>query len=490
MKETISKNLFLSTVACPTLGWRLRAGEVQNESLTLGQRLRMEQGAEIGHRARKLFPDGVFVATHDLDKAIGETACLIRAGGPSVLFEAAFGVDAYVAKADILKRTGDTWHLIEVKSNANLKPGLTDDLAYTLMIVSQAGLKISKASLLLISKDFRLGMEDSKLFIEYDCTADAQARVAQFRPYWEIVSKQTSAATMPDPSLIAHCKDCKIFSDCLGKSIENHIFEIPRLSPKKLEALKNLGVCRIEAIPCDFDLTPTQNRIRQAVVTGRPWLGPDLKTRLSEIRWPAHYLDFETMMTALPLYPELAPYTQVVTQYSIHSCTAMGKVQSHKEYLSDPRRDGRRDLAQALIVDLKGEGSIVTYSNFEKNIVNALRSLFPDLATELDAINQRMFDLEAVIRENYYHPAFHGSTSVKATLPAVLPDMSYNALNIGDGDSASATFAYMAMGRYGAHQIESLKKDLLAYCGQDTLAMVKLHERLYDEVNKGEYVSI
>ena len=65
-----------------------------------------------------------------------------------------------------------------------------------------------------------------------------------------------------------------------------------------------------------------------------------------------------------------------------------------------------------------------------------------------------------------------------------------NALNIGDGDSASATFAYMAMGRYGAHQIESLKKDLLAYCGQDTLAMVKLHERLYDEVNKGEYVSI
>ena len=91
-----------------------------------------------------------------------------------------------------------------------------------------------------------------------------------------------------------------------------------------------------------------------------------------------------------------------------------------------------------------------------------------------------MFDLEAVIRENYYHPAFHGSTSVKATLPALLPDMSYAEFNIKDGDSASATFAYMAMGRYDGQQVENLRKDLLTYCGQDTLAMVKLHQRLYE----------
>lgn len=185
-------------------------------------------------------------------------------------------------------------------------------------------------------------------------------------------------------------------------------------------------------------------------------------------------------MTAVPLYPEMAPYTQVPTQYSIHKCDGIGTVQCHAEYLSDPKRDSRRDLAESLIADLNDAGSIITYSSFEKTTVNSLSSLFPDLAGKLDVIKQRMFDLEAVIKDNYYHPGFHGRTSVKVTLPALVPDMSYAGLNISDGDSASATFAYMAMGRYDAQQTESLRKDLLAYCGQDTLAMVKLHERLHE----------
>ena len=55
--ETISKNLFLNAVLCATLGWRLRADESLDEvafaSPTLAEQFRMEQGAEIGRRARK-----------------------------------------------------------------------------------------------------------------------------------------------------------------------------------------------------------------------------------------------------------------------------------------------------------------------------------------------------------------------------------------------------------------------------------------------------
>ena len=127
MIETISKNLFLNAVLCATLGWRLRADESLDEaafaSPTLAEQFRMEQGAEIGRRARKLFPDGVLISTGNLSKATAETAKLIRAGGPSVLFEATFVVDQYAAKADVLRRDGDAWHLIEVKSNVNLNAG-------------------------------------------------------------------------------------------------------------------------------------------------------------------------------------------------------------------------------------------------------------------------------------------------------------------------------------------------------------------------------
>ena len=120
MKETISKNLFLNAAICPTLGWRFRADEppdnVASVSPTLAERFRMEQGAEIGRRARELFPEGVIISTSNLAEAAAETAKLICAGGPSVLFEATFVVYKYAAKADVLKRIGDGWDLVEVKS--------------------------------------------------------------------------------------------------------------------------------------------------------------------------------------------------------------------------------------------------------------------------------------------------------------------------------------------------------------------------------------
>ena len=482
MKETISKRLFLNSMACLTLGWRLRADEppddLASESPTLGEQFRMEQGLAIGQRARQLFPDGILISTGNLAKAAAETASFVRAGGPPVLFEATFVVDEYVAKADVLSRVGDTWHLIEVKSSTKFRNELIEDFAYTLMVTSGAGLRISKASLMLISKDFRLGMGDSKLFSEHGCTTDVLACQTQLQAWWDVIRDRTSGPTMPDATLIRACKSCKFFSDCLGKGIDNHIFDIPRLSANKVDALNNQGVFRIEEIPETFELTAIQARVRQAVVTGQPWVGPNLKQRLNDVQWPAHYLDFETMMTALPLYVDTPPYTHIPIQYSIHECSAVGNIYSHKEYICDPKRDSRWDFAKRLITDLNGEGSVITYSNFEKSRIKELVTLFPDLADKLSRILQRMIDLEAVIKDNYYHPTFRGSASLKATLPAVVPEMSYASLNINDGDSASAIFAYMAMGRYSDREIERLKKDLLAYCAQDTLAVVKLHERI------------
>jgi hypothetical protein len=479
MKDTISKNLFLNAAACPTLGWRLRANEPEDEvAPTLAQQFRMEQGTDIGRTARRLFPEGVIITTGNLAEAVAETTQLVQAGGPLVLFEAAFVVDDYAARADILSRVADGWHLIEVKSNVNLKQELIDDLAYTVMVLSRAGIRVAQASMLLISKDFRLGMQDSKLFTEYDCTDSALARAAQFQSSWDIIRDCTSATSMPDPSLILACKTCQLFSHCLGNGIDNHIFEIPRLSLKKVIALKDLNVFRIEDIPPSFELTTIQARARDAVSTGEPWIGPDLRSSLNAIQWPACYLDFETVMTALPLYPDVAPYTQIPTQYSIHKCTSVGVVDSHSQYLSDLRRDSRRELAEQLIVDLQGKGSIISYSSFEKTTINGLATLFPDLEGYLGGLVQRLFDLEAVIRDNYYHPSFHGRTSAKSTVPALVPDMSYATLNIKEGDSASAAFARMAMGQHTDEETESVKNDLLEYCRQDTLAMVKLHERL------------
>lgn len=285
---------------------------------------------------------------------------------------------------------------------------------------------------------------------------------------------------MPEPDLQLICKKCPLFYDCLGKEIENHVLELPRLSEKRFSGLKELGIFCINDIPEDFELTEHQAMVRSCVIDQSPWVSEELKNELDSIEWPAFYLDFETTMTAIPLFPDVAPYTQLVTQYSIHKCTKPGVVQTHRYYLCDHSRDDRRNLAENLIKDLEKEGSIFTYSTFEKTTVNNLAVIYPDLAHKLGLLVGRMVDLEAIIRKNFYHYEFHGSTSVKVTLPVLVPEMSYDNFEIADGDSASAAFAYLATGKYkNKAEVEQVRADLLKYCAQDTMAMVKLHEKLH-----------
>ncbi|HYW40544.1 MAG TPA: hypothetical protein VE957_20750 [Terriglobales bacterium] len=77
-----------------------------------------------------------------------------------------------------------------------------------------------------------------------------------------------------------------------------------------------------------------------------------------------------------------------------------------------------------------------------------------------------------------YHPAFAGSFSLKAVLPALVPDMTYEGMVVAGGQDAG--LAWESLIRGGLDQVEQdkVRKALLDYCGQDTLALVKLVERL------------
>ncbi len=478
--HNVSKKIFLKALVCSTLGWliRMKMEEVSREP-TLGEKFRMEQGMEIGRRARELYPGGFLLDDMDIMSASKKTNSLMNDPNVSTIFEATFLIDGFIAKSDILKRKGDGWHMIEVKSSVNDKEEFIDDMAYTVMVIDRSGFNISNASLLLISKDFRLEMKNENLFVEIDHTDEVLGRVEVFKPVWEQIEEITRKSVKPEPELRFECRKCELFKECLGRDIENHIFDIPRLTQSKFNKLTESSIVYIEDIPDAFPLTENQDRVRKCIQTKRQFVGDRLKTELESISWPAYYLDFETVMTAIPLYPDIAPYTQIPTQYSIHKCSEPGHVIDHFEYLADSSKDCRKELAEKLIDDLKGEGSIVIYSNFEKVVINSLGRLYPDLFQKLNSLINRTIDLEAIIKKNYCHPDFHGSTSIKNTLPVLVPDMSYNELEITDGDSAMATFAYLALGRYKeAREVESTKRNLLDYCKQDTLAMVRLHQQL------------
>ena len=474
----ITKRIFLTALACPTLGWLMRQDQIHN-TITAADRFMIEQGQEIGKRARALHPEGTLIATRDFHSAVTATQNLMNDPNTQTLFEPAFLTDDFATRADILTRKPDgSWHMTEVKASTNDKAEFIDDMAYTTLVIERTGFNISEISLLLISKEYRLGMPPENLFVERNHTEEVKTRIEELKPICTELEALTRTPKKPEPELRLECRGCDLFKDCTGKGITNHIFDLPRLNQVLFDALTAAGILCIEDIPPGFSLTGNQNRVKMCVQTNKPQIEVRLKPDLEAVSWPAFYLDFETVMTAIPLYPNLAPYAQLPTQYSIHKCSEPGHVTAHSEYLADPSRDCRLELAERLIADLKGAGSIIVYTSFEKTIINGLARLYHDLAADLNLLIGRLVDLEAIIKKNFYHPGFHGRTSIKRTLPILVPEMSYDGLDIGDGFTAMSVFALMAFGKYEVDEAETLKKQLLVYCKQDTLAMVKLHEQL------------
>ena len=110
-------------------------------------------------------------------------------------------------------------------------------------------------------------------------------------------------------------------------------------------------------------------------------------------------------------------------------------------------------------------------------MLRRLADSLPHLAPDLRALMTRLVDLLPLIRENLYLPAFQGSYSIKKVLPALVPGFDYSQLQIQDGLQAGIAFAKM-LDESDSLARQAIRNDLLTYCGQDTLAMVKIREAM------------
>jgi hypothetical protein len=71
-----------------------------------------------------------------------------------------------------------------------------------------------------------------------------------------------------------------------------------------------------------------------------------------------------------------------------------------------------------------------------------------------------------------------GLNSLKAGLPALVPNMSYDGMAVADGQAAGLAWESLVRGGLDQAECECIRKALLAYCGQDTMALVRLLETL------------
>lgn len=448
---------------------------------------KFELGTQVGELARQRYPDGVLVGHEPWERAeaLAETERLIADPRVSAIFEAAIEYEGVFVRVDLLVRQQDGWELVEVKSSTNLdKPQYRLDVAIQYWVLTGAGLRVFRAGILGLDRAYVYPGGDydpQALFRFSDETehclavhAELDERVAAFHTV--LASKDAPVVSVGD-----HCfspYECPYYEHCSAGIAfpEDTIKDLPSFRGRRREALVALGIDLIRDIPSDFELTEMQERVRQAVVSGKSWQSPDLGRALATAQKPIYYLDFEAWSPPLPHYQGTRPYQALPFQYSLH--VENGKAgPDHYEYLHEERSDPRRALAEQLLEHLGDSGSIVVYTGYEQTTLNGLVRDLPDLAGPLMALVDRLWDLHPVIRDHYYHPGFRGSFSIKDVLPALLPGEGWADLEISGGGDAGFKYQEGLFTKDIAIRRKNFE-DLREYCKQDTRAMLRVMQEL------------
>lgn len=477
MAELVDKRAFLAARGCLTQGWYVH--HTPAEVPGPGLQWRFYAGMEVGRLARVWLGEGKYLQRTPLDAALEATAAALKDAESKLLFEASFTWGGLVARADALRRTEDGWTLIEVKSGKSKEDGTVsdeflDDIAYTSCVAINAGLPVTRASLVLLNRDYRLH-GDAELLTEIDVTNEALARAGAFSIDAQAIATGVAGDARPEPSLKFACKECEFFAtDCVGKGIRDPLFILPRLSAKRFEELRQYE--RISRLPPTAALTEKQQQVADVILTGKPRAEAAGLAILEDVAWPVYYLDFEAVTPHLPWFAASPPYDTLPFQYSLHIRHAPGAPPDHRFYLANVEGDWRRDLAERMLADLGTTGSIMVYSSYEKGRLKDMAGRFPDLGAELERVIARLWDLEKVFKDGYTHPGFAGRTSIKKVLPVMVPELSYERLPVNNGSDAAGVFGLMRVGEYAADTHAVHRERLLEYCKLDTTAMVRLHE--------------
>jgi predicted RecB family nuclease len=458
----------------------------------------MEQGREVGLLARRMFPGGVEVDSSDgVEQAIRATRELIANPEVPAIFEGTFENGGVLVRVDVLQRRRDgRWRLLEVKSTTDLREPHLDDVAIQARVVSRSGLDLAASCLMHVNRNyvFQGGSIDVRRFFRI---RNLTRRVKRLQPKlaFQLRAELTvlNMPKVPDLPSGSHCTEpvtCEFFDRCNPPRPTDHVGYLPRIQASAVEGLEEIGVESIRDIPDCFPLSERQRRACTCVQTGKPWFSADLGRELKGLRYPLFFMDFETVNPAIPRFASMRPYDQIPFQWSVHVLRQPATEPEHHEYLATDTSDPRREFISSLCAALAERGSILVYSAFEAQRLSELAAWLPDFAERVNRIQRRLWDLLPVIRNHVYHPRFAGSFSLKHVLPALVPDMIYVGMEVADGTDAGLAWESLVRGGLDQTERDNIRKALLDYCGQDTLAMVRLLEKLRPRVPSAGITSL
>jgi hypothetical protein len=447
-------------------------------------------GYQVGEVARRIYDPGgigqlIDVQRDGIKLALKRSRQLLNSSVP--VFEAGFEVGGGLAFADVIlpiKRRGQRlWRLIEVKSSASVKDYHLDDVAIQAFVTKNSGVPLDSVSLAHIDTNwiYRGDKAYQGLLVECNLTKEASEREPDVARWIAEARAVANKRSEPVRSTGDHCSDpyeCGFLSYCRRDepTVEYPVHWLPRIQTKLLKAhIQNEGLTDLGHVPDEL-LNERQLRAKNHTLRGTTYFDSEgAAAELASHKLPAYFLDFETVQFAVPIWAGTRPYQQIPFQFSIHRLARTGMLES-ESFLDLSGGDPSKPFAESLIEACDRRGPVFVYSAaFESSRIRELAKRFPKMRPQLLAIRDRMVDLLKVAEKHFYHPSQQGSWSIKVVLPAVAPDIRYEALEgVQNGGMAMEAFQEAISITTSPERKSRIKKELLAYCGLDTLAMVRL----------------
>lgn len=502
MKRYLSKSKYTAFRQCQKNLW-MKAYKPEEEVIDPSLQSRFESGNEVGDLAMGLF--GPFEEVTSLDAEgkldLGEMLrktedCLAR--GVENICEASFSWDGNYCAVDILHRQGGGYAIYEVKSSSNsLVEPISDDelrhyawdIAYQKYVLIQCGVNVTGVYLVQLNKDYVRGkdLDIQMLFLKTEMTRlvdeeypNVPANIARARKVLECHQEPAKPISMacrkPYP--------CAFWQYCSKHIPKPSVFDLYRMSFEKALKYYNNSIVTFEDVQ-SCKLTARQQVQVVSHLTGKGTVDKkSIRDFLDQnIRYPLYFLDFETMQDVVPQYEGTKPYQQMPFQYSLHWIEKPGGELKHTAFLAESGKDPRRDLAEQLCHDIPLNACITAYNKgFECGRINELAEAFPALRYHLLNIRDNIVDFLDPFRAGYYYlPEMEGSFSIKKVLPALFPNdpqLDYSNLTGSVHNGGEAMTIFPKIKDMTPADQQKARQSLLDYCHLDTLAMVKIWQKL------------
>ncbi len=488
----LSKSGYVQVWCCPKSAWirKYHPALIPQDESKLA---RFRTGDEVGDLARGLFGPYVNVTAEkedgkpDLSQMIENTRLEMEKGTP-VICEAAFSYEGLYCAVDLLRKDGDGWAIYEVKSSSHVVDRYIADVSYQQYVLEHCGVKVTGVYLVCIDPSYVLGPEGLNLsgFFRVNDLREEAAREQEKVPgILETAERVLECAAEPASELGDACRDCDFFAYCTKDLPKPNVFNLYRMQMRtKLKHFRDGLVSFADLKKAGVVKDAKQLRQIDFALNDRGTYtdAPAIREFLGKLSYPLYFLDFETMMPAIPFCVGTHPFAQIPFQYSLHYIEREGGELFHKEFLAEIGTDPRREIALALCRDIPTDACVTAFNKkFECGRLRELADAFPDLAEHLLAVEGDITDLlDPFANGWYYNRAMGGSFSIKSVLPAICPDdpeLDYHGLEgIHNGTEAMTVFPLIQT--MEPEEQEQARRNLLAYCRLDTLAMVKVWEEL------------